>query len=99
MSKERPIVYPYIPNSAPDIKKEMMDAVGIREVDELYIDTPLPFLHAAGARWQIAAVHARAVTTREIGHECIEARSIADEVDPLGAHGRLHWGRNRAHHR
>jgi glycine dehydrogenase subunit 1 len=40
MSKQKTIVYPYIPNSAPDIKKEMMDAVGIREIDELYIDIP-----------------------------------------------------------
>lgn len=34
------IVYPYIPNSAPGIQKEMMDAVGVKDLWELYEDVP-----------------------------------------------------------
>ena len=33
-------VYPYIPNSAPSVQKEMMDAVGITEMDQLYEEIP-----------------------------------------------------------
>lgn len=33
---DKPFVHPYIPNSAPEVKAEMMKAVGIRDLDELY---------------------------------------------------------------
>jgi glycine dehydrogenase subunit 1 len=33
-------VYPYIPNSAPEIKKAMMRDIGIKSVEELYSDIP-----------------------------------------------------------
>ena len=33
-------VYPYIPNSAPEIKKAMMRDIGIKSVEELYSDVP-----------------------------------------------------------
>jgi glycine dehydrogenase subunit 1 len=35
-----PIVYPYIPNSAPAIKQEMLAAIGAERVDQLYEDIP-----------------------------------------------------------
>ena len=33
-------VYPYIPNSAPDVQAEMMAEVGISDVMELYEEIP-----------------------------------------------------------
>jgi glycine dehydrogenase subunit 1 len=32
--------HPYIPNSQPEIKKEMMQEIGIKSIDELYADMP-----------------------------------------------------------
>jgi len=40
MTKKRSIVYPYIPNSAPLVKKEMLKAVDAKNIDELYEDIP-----------------------------------------------------------
>ena len=34
------IVYPYIPNSDPEIKKEMLEDIGIADIEELYKDVP-----------------------------------------------------------
>ena len=40
MSKERPVVYPYIPNSAPKTKARMLKEVGVQDVMELYAEIP-----------------------------------------------------------
>ena len=40
MSEAKPPVYPYIPNSAPDVKADMLQAVGAASVDEFYADIP-----------------------------------------------------------
>ena len=40
MSKEEPIVYPYIPNSEPSIKQQMLDEIGVANVEALYEDIP-----------------------------------------------------------
>ena len=40
MSKENGTVYPYIPNSVPAIKEQMLEAVGAQAVDEFYEDVP-----------------------------------------------------------
>ena len=37
---EKTFVHPYIPNSAPDVKAEMMKAVGIEDLEELYSVIP-----------------------------------------------------------
>ncbi len=37
---EKPIVYPYIPNSEPAVKEEMLRAVGASSVDEFFADIP-----------------------------------------------------------
>ena len=34
------IVYPYIPNSVPAVKAEMLRAVGAESIDEFYADIP-----------------------------------------------------------
>ena len=41
MTKKRSIVYPYIPNSAPDVKKEMLKAVDAKSIEELYEEIPV----------------------------------------------------------
>ncbi|MGX5696685.1 aminomethyl-transferring glycine dehydrogenase subunit GcvPA [Agromyces soli] len=36
----RPFVHPYLPNSAPEVRRAMLDAVGAASVDEFYADVP-----------------------------------------------------------
>ena len=40
MSQEKKVVYPYIPNSAPQVQKEMMEAVGVKDLWDLYEEVP-----------------------------------------------------------
>jgi glycine cleavage system P protein (glycine dehydrogenase) subunit 1 len=40
MSPKKPVVYPYIPNSVPAIKAEMLKAIHAKDIDELYADIP-----------------------------------------------------------
>ncbi|MGD9100505.1 MAG: aminomethyl-transferring glycine dehydrogenase subunit GcvPA [Anaerolineae bacterium] len=40
MREQKPLVYPYIPNSAPAIKAQMLREVGAESVDEFYEDVP-----------------------------------------------------------
>jgi len=40
MPMKKPQVYPYIPNSAPITKKEMLQAVGAKDIAEFYADIP-----------------------------------------------------------
>ncbi|MCP4540355.1 MAG: aminomethyl-transferring glycine dehydrogenase subunit GcvPA [Chloroflexi bacterium] len=40
MSRERPIVYPYIPNSVPAVKRQMLDVVGAESTDDFFEDVP-----------------------------------------------------------
>ena len=40
MTKERPFVHPYIPNSVPEIKAEMLQALGISDAEVLYSEIP-----------------------------------------------------------
>ncbi|HSQ27369.1 MAG TPA: aminomethyl-transferring glycine dehydrogenase subunit GcvPA [Anaerolineales bacterium] len=37
---QKPIVYPYIPNSVPEIKAQMMKDVGVESIDEFYSNIP-----------------------------------------------------------
>ncbi len=37
---EKNFVHPYIPNSAPEVKAEMMEALGIKDIEELYSEIP-----------------------------------------------------------
>src|SRR5438874_1656757 len=34
------MAFPYIPNSAPSVKNEMLDAIGVRSTDDLYAAIP-----------------------------------------------------------
>ena len=40
MGKKPPVVYPYIPNSEPSIKQQMLDEIGVASVEALYADIP-----------------------------------------------------------
>lgn len=40
MSVKKPLVYPYIPNSAPAAKEEMLQAVKAKNIEEFYADIP-----------------------------------------------------------
>jgi glycine dehydrogenase subunit 1 len=40
MHKDTPTVYPYIPNSTPDAKRQMLEETGARSIDEFFADIP-----------------------------------------------------------
>jgi glycine dehydrogenase subunit 1 len=40
MNDDKPVVYPYIPNSVPAVKRGMLDEVAAESVDEFYQDVP-----------------------------------------------------------
>lgn len=40
MRNNKPIVYPYIPNSEPSLKRQMLEAVAARSTDDFYEDVP-----------------------------------------------------------
>jgi len=40
MNDDRAIVYPYIPNSVPRVKREMLEAVGAKSEEDFYEDVP-----------------------------------------------------------
>jgi glycine dehydrogenase subunit 1 len=40
MSREKSKAHPYIPNSVPEVQKEMLDVIGAASIDELYQDIP-----------------------------------------------------------
>jgi glycine dehydrogenase subunit 1 len=40
LSEERRIIYPYIPNSVPDVQQEMLADIGAESVEDLYEDIP-----------------------------------------------------------
>jgi glycine dehydrogenase subunit 1 len=40
MKEKRSIIYPYIPNSVPAVKKQMLKEVGVKSVNDFYSDIP-----------------------------------------------------------
>jgi glycine dehydrogenase subunit 1 len=40
MAKNPKVVYPYIPNSEPAVKQQMLDEIGVDSIDALYADIP-----------------------------------------------------------
>ncbi len=77
MSKERPIVYPYIPNSVSAIKRQMLDAVGAQSTDDFFedvpeklrlrqdMDLPQPFLSEYALKRHVESILSRNETARE----------------------------------
>jgi len=68
---EAPPAYPYIPNSAPRIKREMLDAIGVTDVEDLYgaiperlrvpglLDLPVPLVSEYALRRHVEGTLAR----------------------------------------
>ncbi len=68
MKEDDPIIYPYIPNSVPEVKERMLKDVGAESVDEFYSDIPVelrlvedlnlpePFLSEYGLRRHIDGI-------------------------------------------
>jgi len=75
MTQTNPTVYPYIPNSVPAVKQEMLEAVGAKNIDEFYADIPAnlrvpgnlnlpePFLSEYALRRHVVGILARNQTT------------------------------------
>ena len=40
MAKEKSLIHPYIPNSVPEIKEEMLKEIGVKDVETLYQEIP-----------------------------------------------------------
>jgi len=40
MTKEKPFIHPYIPNSVPEVKAEMLRTIGVEDVETLYQEIP-----------------------------------------------------------
>jgi glycine dehydrogenase subunit 1 len=39
-SKPEPLAHPYIPNSSPQVRREMLHAIGVESIDDLYASVP-----------------------------------------------------------
>ncbi len=77
MTQEKPIVYPYIPNSVPEVKARMLRAVGAESADEFYqdvppelrlgrdLDLPQPFLSEYGLKRHVEGLLAQNRTAGE----------------------------------
>jgi len=77
VDQARPFVHPYIPNSEPEVKAEMLAAIGAASIDELYADIPEsirlrrplalpePFLSEAALVRHVEGILARNRTVRE----------------------------------
>ncbi len=77
MSVERQFVHPYIPNSEPRVKREMLDAVDAESVDEFFedvpealrfrgqMDLPDPLLSEYALRRHVETILAKNETARE----------------------------------
>ena len=40
MCSKKKMIHPYIPNSVPDVKEEMLREIGVKDIDELYASIP-----------------------------------------------------------
>ncbi|MCJ7625384.1 MAG: aminomethyl-transferring glycine dehydrogenase subunit GcvPA [Anaerolineaceae bacterium] len=77
MQNKKPIVYPYIPNSVPAVRSEMLEAIGAQSTDELYedipealrlmhkMDLPEPFLSEYALRRHVEGILDRNTTCKE----------------------------------
>jgi len=77
MAKRKPLVYPYIPNSAPQLKKEMLKAVNAESVDDFYqeipaslrlkkgMDIPEPFLSEYELRRHVESILSKNKSSNE----------------------------------
>lgn len=77
MAEKKNIVYPYMPNSVENIKKEMMDEIGIKKIEELYsyipdslrfkgrLNLPKPFLTEIGLKDHVNKILSKNISCDE----------------------------------
>jgi len=78
MEQERTVVYPYIPNSVPAVRENMLEEIGVESVDDLYSDIPdelrlkramnlpKPFLSEYDLRKHVTGILAWNRTTQQV---------------------------------
>ena len=102
MSHRRPIHYPYIPNSDPAVKEEMLRVIGAGSIEELYADIPEslrlkerlnlpePLLSEAELVRHVEGLLARNRTTKEhlsfLGAGCYQ-HHVPSVCDEINARG------------
>jgi len=76
--RENKLVYPYIPNSVPAVQREMLDAIGVSRIDDLYelipeslrfageLDIPQPFPDEYSLNRHMQGLLARNVSCTEV---------------------------------
>jgi glycine dehydrogenase subunit 1 len=40
MKEDKPIVHPYIPNSVPSVKEQMLEEIGVQRTEDFYVEVP-----------------------------------------------------------
>ena len=74
--KNKEFVHPYLPNSVPEIKKEMLDAVGVGSIEEIYksiipddllfkgrLDLPEPIVNEYELKKHVMSILDKDITT------------------------------------
>ena len=84
MTASRPFVHPYIPNSAPAVKEEMLRAVGAGSVEEFYADIP-ESLRVRGSLNLPAPLLSESELVRHVDGLMGRNRSTRDVLSFLGA--------------
>lgn len=84
MPAKKPVVYPYIPNSVPAAKEEMLRAVGAQSVDEFYADIPKK-LRFKGKLNLPDPLHSEAELIRHVDGLLNQNRSTRETLSFLGA--------------
>ena len=75
--REKPFVHPYIPNSVPEIREEMLRVIGVKDIEELYeeiperlrfkgkLNLPEPILSEIGIKRHVEEILAKNKTCKE----------------------------------
>jgi glycine dehydrogenase subunit 1 len=77
------ITYPYIPNSTPEIKKQLLEEIGVKDVMELYEDIPEKFL--LNRRLNIPKPSSEYEVRRHVGSLLAKNESYNDILCFMGA--------------
>jgi glycine cleavage system P protein (glycine dehydrogenase) subunit 1 len=84
MPDRKPVIYPYIPNSAPAVKAEMLREIGVNRVEDLYADIP-GRLRFKGRLNLPDPLHSETELTRHVDGLLNKNRSTREALSFLGA--------------
>lgn len=84
MDNKKQLVYPYIPNSVPETKQEMLRVIGAESIEELYADIPQS-LRMTGKLDLPDPLHSEAELTRHMETLLNKNRSTREVISFLGA--------------